>query len=117
MIISYVKAPDINKFMQIIQTAQISNNLSLIIVYKRAFRGDDILVDIYRDEISNNTKIISGRKLTPDSLVSLPKTEIDIPVYIHCIDIDAVRQPVKNYNLYKFYLQFTIMNGIDWEEN
>lgn len=107
MIISYIKSPDISKYMQFIQTAQISSDLSLILIYKRAFRGNDVILDIYRDEISEKTKIISGRKLTADSLVCLPKTEIGFNFYIHCVDVDNIKQPIKNNNLHRFYLQFT----------
>lgn len=101
------KIPDIQEYSQYLSFLQISNEISIIIIYKQLFRSDDVLVDIYLNEISENTKIVSGRKLESNSLVSSPNYELGFNYYIFCIDQDDIQESLNIYNAGKFYLQFS----------
>ena len=106
--------PDIQNYMQYVSLFQISSDISLVIVYKTLYRSDDILVDIYLNEIADDTKIISGRKLTSDSIVCLPKPDIGFTYWINCVDQDGINTSLNKYNAHKFYLQFTSYEGDEW---
>lgn len=101
------KIPDIQQYSQYLSFLQISNDVSIVIIYKQLFRSDEVLVDIYLNEISENTKIISGRKLESNSLVAPPNYNLGFNYYIFCIDQDSVEQSLNIYNANKFYLQFS----------
>ncbi len=101
-----IKMPDISNYIQYTMLHQITNDTSIIMVFKSLFRSDDILIDIYKNDITENSKIISGKKLTSNSLISLPNRNVDFSYYIYCVDQDGVNEPVSKKNLYKFYLQF-----------
>lgn len=114
MIITRFKNPDILNYSEYIYLKQISSDISLIIVYKTLYRSDDVLLDIYLNEMSENTKIVSGRKLTADSIVSLPKYDLGFTYWIKCVDQDGVGTSINKYNTHKFYLQFASYEGEDW---
>lgn len=114
MIIARTKIPDIQQYLQYVTLSQISPDVTLVIVYKTLFRSDDILVDIYLNEIADDTKIISGRKLTSDSIVCLPKPDIGFTYWINCVNQDGINASLNKYNAHKFYLQFTSYEGEDW---
>lgn len=106
--------PNILNYSQYISLTQISSDVSLIIVYKTMHRSDDVLVDIYLNEIADDTKIISGRKLTTDSIVCLPKPDIGFTYWINCVDQYGINTSLNKYNAHKFYLQFTSYEGDEW---
>lgn len=114
MIVYTQKNPDIQEYIQYISLMQLSSEITLVIVYKTLFRSDDVLVDIYLNEIADDTKIISGRKLTSDSIVCLPKPDIGFAYWINCVDQDGINTSLNKYNAHKFYLQFTSYEGEDW---
>ena len=114
MIIVTNQIPDIQQYMSSVSMVQISSDVTLVIVYKTLFRSDDVLVDIYLNEIADDTKIISGRKLTSDSIVCLPKPDIGFTYWINCVDQDGMNTSLNKYNAHKFYLQFTSYEGEDW---
>ena len=41
------KIPDIQQYSQYLSFLQISNDVSIVIIYKQLFRSDEVLVDIY----------------------------------------------------------------------
>lgn len=106
--------PDIQNYMQYVSLFQISSDISLVIVYKTLYRNDDVLIDIYINEITDDTKIISGRKLTSDSIISLPRYDLGFEYWINCIDQDGINVSLNKYNAHKFYLQFTSYEGDEW---
>lgn len=99
--------PDISDYMQYMTSIQISNDISVIIIFKTLFRSDDVLVDIYLNEISDNTKIIAGRRLSENAIITLPKTDIGFNYWVYCIDQNGVNSSINKYNAYKFFLQFS----------
>ena len=106
--------PDITGYMQYVCPISLDNDATIIVVFKQLYRDDDVLVDIYLNEMAEDTKIISGRKLTADSVICHPRNDINFPYYIKCTDIDDINTSIKNYNVHKFYLQFTYFDGEDW---
>lgn len=114
MQIAISNIPNIQDYMQYIQLEPIGSDATLVIVYKTLFRSDDVLVDIYLNEIADNTKIISSRRLTPDSIVSLPRPTIGFNYWINCVDQDGMNTSINKYNAHKFYLQFTSYEGGEW---
>lgn len=113
MIIANFKIPDIIDYNIYIHPVSIDGYTTIIVIFKTLFRSDDVLVDIYLNEITDDTKIISGRKLTKDSIVSLPKFDIGFPYKISCIDQDCKNISINKYNAHNYYLMFT--NEIDGE--
>lgn len=106
--------PNITDYMQYITTIQIDSDITIVVVYKTLYRSDDVLVDIYLNEIADDTKIISGRKLTKDSIVSLPKHDLGFEYLIRCVDQFRINSSLNKYNAHKFYLQFTSYEGDEW---
>lgn len=100
------KIPDIQEYSQYFSFLQISNDISLVILYKQLFRSEDVLVDVYLNEISENTKMVSGKKLESGSLVASPKYDLGFKYYIFCVDQDFIKESINIYNANKFYLQF-----------
>lgn len=109
----YSKLPDISEVNEFIQTIPIESNTTIVVIFKQLFRSEDVLVDIYLNEISEDSKIISGVTLVENTLVSLPKPNIGFNFYINCEDSDGVSLPLKNNNVHKFY--FMISNGETWD--
>lgn len=109
------KLPDISDYMQFIVPLQLSSDVSIICVFKQLFRGDDVMVDFYLSEMSEDTKITSGIKLTSDSLLCMPRYSIGFNYYVKCVNIDGVNEPVTKNNVHKFYLQFTTEDGEEWD--
>ena len=114
MIISIQQLPDIQQYVQYIYPVQPNAEITVICIFKQLYRSDDIIVDVYLDEISENTKIIAGKKVTADSIISPPRYDMGLEYSIACIDIGGTGQPVRKDNLNKFYLQFTKEDGEDW---
>lgn len=108
-----IKLPDISNYMQFTQTCNLNNNITIVLVFKTMFRSDNVYLDIYLNDISVESKIISSRLLTKNSLISLPNRDIDFPYNIHCIDQDSIQENLTRNNLYKFYMYFTSYNNGD----
>ena len=117
MKIVITKLPDISNYMQFITPIQLGSDISIICVFKQLFRDDDVLVDFYLSEISDNTKIVSGIKLTADSLLCLPRFDLGFNYNIYCSNIDGINEPITKNNVHKFYLQFTTEDGTEWDIN
>lgn len=107
MTIEILNIPDLNDYMKYTSTIQLGSNITVIIIFKRVFRSDDIIVDFYINEISENSKIISGKSLTANSLLCIPKPDTNFNYYINCIDQDGIDESLKYFNAHKFCLQFT----------
>ena len=114
MNITTTKIPDISQYMQYIQTVQLSSDVTVLIVYKTMFRTDDVIVDFYLNEVSENTIITSGKLLVNEATLTQPKHDIGFKYSIYCYDIDGVNSGINKYNAYKFYLQFTTEEGKEW---
>ena len=114
MIITRLKNPDITDYSEYVYLQQIASDITIVIVYKTLYRSDDVLVDRYLNEIADDTKLISGRQLTSDSIVSLPRSDIGFSYWINCVDQDTINTSLNKYNAHKFYLQFTSYEGDEW---
>lgn len=114
MNITTTKIPDISQYMQYMHTVQLSSDVTVLIVYKTLFRSDDVLVDIYLNEISENTLIVAGKLLVNGATLTSPKHDIGFKYSAYCYDIDGVNSGINKYNAYKFYLQFTSLEGKEW---
>ena len=117
MKITITKLPDISNYMQFITPVQLGSDIGVICVLKQLFRDDDVLIDFYLSEISDSTKIVSGIKLTKNSLLALPRHDIGFNYSIYCSNIDGVSDPITKNNIHKFYLQFTTEEGTEWDIN
>lgn len=115
MNITIVNIPDISDYMEYISQYQIANDITIIAIYKTMFRSDDVLISLYLNEISDDTMLISGRKLTSSSCVCYPRGENGFNYWVHCVDQDGIHSDVQRSNAYKFYLQFTSYEGKEWE--
>lgn len=103
--------PNIYNYVQYILPFQLSSDVTITMILKQLYRSDDILIDIYLNEISEDTKIISGRKLTSGGIVCLPRYDKNFKYRVDCMDIDMIGQPVRKDNVQDFYLQFTLDDG------
>lgn len=115
MNVTIVNIPDVSDYMEYITQYQISNDITVIAVYKTMFRSDDVLINLYLNEISEDTILIAGRKLTTGSCVCYPRNELGFNYWVHCFDIDCIYTDVQRSNAYKFYLQFTSYENEEWE--
>ena len=107
MIIKVVKMPDISQYGQYISTISLTADITVVCIYKVINRSDGILLDLYKNDISEDTKIVSGKLLTPDSLICTPKNSQEFNYYVNCVDMDDVSCNIIPTNLSQFYLQFT----------
>lgn len=107
MKLSIIQIPNISQYLNTTIQHQLDTDLSIILVFKTLYRSDDVILDIYTDDISENTKIVSGKLLTSGALISLPNRNVNFGYYIHCLDMDGIEQPLDKYNAHKFYLQFS----------
>ena len=107
MAIKILNIPNLNNYMKYIKTIQLGSDITIVIIFKRIFRSDDIIVDFYINEISENSKVISGKLLTANSLLCTPKPDTNFNYYINCVDQNGVDESLKYFNAHKFCLQFT----------
>ena len=64
MKISIFSLPNISDCIECTATYQLSDDLTIIVLFKPQPRGEnDIIIDIYRNDISDANKIISGKIL------------------------------------------------------
>ena len=117
MKIVVTQLPDISNYMQFITPLQLSSDVSVICILKQLFRDDDVLIDFYLSEISEDTKIVSGVKLTSEALLCPPNYNLGFNYSIHCVNINGVNEPITKNNVHKFYLQFTTEDGTEWDIN
>lgn len=103
--------PNIFNNVQCIMPFQVSSDITVTMILKQLYRSNDVLIDIYLNEISEDTKIIAGRKLTSGGIVCLPRYDMGFQYRIDCVDIDMIGQPLRNDNIQDFYLQFTLDDG------
>ena len=110
-----IQAPNIQDYMQIGQTVTLSEDNTILIIYKRLFRSDNIIVDIYKNNISDDDKIVSGKVLCVDARLYNMNPNVDFNYVIDCVDLQAVDENITPQNLHNFYLQFTnLIDGEDW---
>ena len=114
MQIQIQRLPDVTQYLTNYLQIPITADSTLLFVFKTLYRSDDVLVDIYLNEITEDSLIIGGRKLAPDSIVSYPRYDLGFNWYISCVDQDGVDLPLTQYNMYKFYLQFTLDDDEDF---
>ena len=108
------KLPDITEYNKYIMSIPLSSDITVLAIFKQLFRSDDVIIDIYLNEIANETKILGGKKLVPDALLCLPKSDLGFNYNVYCSDIDGVNTGIVKNNVYKFYFQFTTQEGEDW---
>lgn len=99
--------PDISQYGQYISTISLTADITVVCIYKVINRSDGILLDLYKNDISEDTKIVSGKLLTPDSLICAPKSSQEFNYYVNCVDMDDISCNIIPTNLSQFYLQFT----------
>lgn len=105
------KIPNISQNLQTSFSTSLENNLSIIIILKTLYRDDEaVILDMYIDDISDTTKIVSGKVLVPDSLICLPNSSINFPYMLRCVDVDGINSSITPKNAHKFYLQFSLYN-------
>ena len=102
-----MKLPNISTYMKYIQLFQLGSEMTLIIVFKSSSRDNNVFVDIYQNDISDNNKIIAGKIITLDSCLCQPNDEMNFPYYINCYDLDGIDLPLNQDTLQNFYFQFT----------
>lgn len=115
MKLSIIQAPNIQDYMQIGQTITLSEDNTVLIIYKRLSRSDNIIVDIYKNNISDDDKIVSGKILCINARLYNLNPNVDFNYIIDCVDLQAVEENITPQNLHKFSLQFTnLIDGEDW---
>ena len=103
--------PNIFNYVQYIVPFQVSSDVTVTMILKQLYRSDDVLIDIYLNEISEDTKIITGKKVTSGGIVCLPRYDKGFQYRVDCVDMDMTGQPVRKDNIQNFYLQFTLDDG------
>lgn len=101
-----LKLPNISTCMKYIQLYQLGVDISIIIIFKSSIRDNSVFIDIYRDDISDTNKIISGKLVTLNSCLCQPNNDINFPYYINCYDLDGIDLPLNQDTLQNFYFQF-----------
>lgn len=105
MTLTYFQLPDISQYMEYVHSIQINNNITIVFVFKQLFRSDDVIVDIYLNEITEDSIILSGRKIEKESILCLPNSVLNFNYSIYCVNIDDINAQLTKNNLHKFYLQ------------
>lgn len=115
MKVTVQQAPNIQDYMQVGQTITLSEDNTVLVIYKRLFRSDNIIVDIYKNNISDDDKIVSGKVLCIDARLFNINSNLDFNYIIDCVDLQGIEENITPQNLHKFYLQFTNpIDGEDW---
>lgn len=84
----------------------LTSDVTLTLVCKRIIRSDNVLVDLYLNNINNEEKIFSGKVLKPNSLLYTPRSD-SFNYTIRCLDEDGINLDITPDNIDKFYLQFS----------
>ena len=98
--------PNISDCIEFTSAYQLNSELTVIAVFKPLIRGDFVLLDLYRNDISEANQIISGKVLQLNSLVCQPNRDIDFPYYVRCINQAGLDLPLNQQSLQNFNLQF-----------
>lgn len=104
MILTSLKLPDITQNMLLSVNLPLNNNLTIVMIFKSLNRSDNVIIDLYRNDISEETKIITGKILQPDSIIKNPDSNFNYK--IECVDEDGIHESITQNNLHKFYIQF-----------
>lgn len=104
MILTSLKLPDITQDMLLSVNLPLNNDLTIIMIFKSLNRSDNVIIDLYRNDISEETKIITGKILQPDSVIKNPDSNFNYK--IECVDEDGIHESITQNNLHKFYIQF-----------
>ena len=107
MQINLMKLPNISTYMKYIQLFQLGSDMTIIAIFRSSGRDENVFVDIYRNDISDSNKIVSGKVVTLDGCLCQPNNGIGFPYYINCYDIDGKGLPLNQSTLHNFYFQFT----------
>lgn len=104
MILTSLKLPDITQDMLLSVNLPLNNDLTIVMIFKSLNRSDNVIIDLYRNDISEETKIITGKILQPDSVIKNPDSNFNYK--IECVDEDGIHESITQNNLHKFYIQF-----------
>lgn len=104
MILTSLKLPDITQDMLLSVNLPLNNDLTIVMIFKSLNRSDNVIIDLYRNDISEETKIITGKILQPDSVIKNPNSNFNYK--IECVDEDGIHESITQNNLHKFYIQF-----------
>ena len=104
MILTSLKLPDITQNMLLSVNLPLNNDLTIVMIFKSLNRSDNVIIDLYRNDISEETKIITGKILQPDSVIKNPDSNFNYK--IECVDEDGIHESITQNNLHKFYIQF-----------
>lgn len=105
MNITSFKIPDISQHLEYIYPVQITAEMTLVFVFKTLFRSNNVLLDIYKDEITDFNSIITNVNLTANSMVCTPKPDLNVYCMIHCWDYDVIDTSLNKFNANNFYIQ------------
>lgn len=76
-----------------------------LIVFKQQFRSDDVLVNIYKNEISPYALIKGDILLTANGTVTNTNPQKEFNWNVFCANIDGTNEEINFTNAHKFYLQ------------
>lgn len=105
MILTSLKLPNITQDMLLSVNLPLNNELTIVMVFKSLNRSDNVIIDLYQNDISEETKIVTGKILQPDSVIKSPDSNFNYK--IECVDEDGIHESITQNNLHKFYIQFT----------
>lgn len=105
MILTSLKLPNITQNMLLSVNLPLSSDLTIVMIFKSLNRSDNVLLDLYQNDISEETKIVTGKILQPNSVIKNPDSNFNYK--IECVDEDGIHESVTQNNLHKFYIQFT----------
>lgn len=106
MNLTIVQMPNVSDCIEFTSAYQLNSELTVIAVYKPLTRGDYILLDLYRNDISEANQIVSGKVLQLESLICQPNREVGFSYYVRCINQASLDLPLNQQTLQNFYLQF-----------
>lgn len=112
MTIGIYSLPNMQQYLQCYFPIKLEADKSVLAVFKSLYRSDNVIVDFYLNEISEDYKIASGKVMTPDSILALPNNSIGFNYTIECVDQDGIDESIRQYNLHKFYLQITQTDAV-----
>ena len=106
MDLTIVQMPNISDCIQFTSTYQINTELTVIAIFKPLDRENSVLLDLYRNDISEANQIVSGKLLQLNTLICQPNREVGFPYYLRCINQAGLDLPLNQQTLQNFYLQF-----------
>lgn len=106
MNLTIVQMPNVSDCIEFTSAYQLNSELTVIAVFKPLERTNGILLDLYRNDISEANQIVSGKFLQLESLICQPNRDVDFPYYVRCINQASLDLPLNQQTLQNFYLQF-----------